>query len=98
MLKQQEFHIGVEAVIGGTALMLLLLEQIPGSHLQIIVTGIVRECGLHHYLKTQVAIKRQGLPQSRNLAVLCYMLAESGSLPQTYSATLTGRTYTPSAA
>ena len=48
-------------------------------------------------LKTQVAIKRQGLPQSGNLAVLCYMLAESGSLPQTYSATLTGRTYTPSA-
>lgn len=27
--------------------MLLLLDQIPGSHLQIIVTGIVRECGLH---------------------------------------------------
>ena len=42
--------------------------------------------------------KRQSLPQSRNLAVLCYMLAESDSFLQTHSATLTGRTYTPSAA
>jgi hypothetical protein len=32
-------------------------------------------------LKTQAAIKRQGFPQSRNLAVLCYMLAESGGSP-----------------
>ena len=31
--------------------MLLLLDQIPGSHLQIIVTGIVRECGLHRCSK-----------------------------------------------
>ena len=48
-------------------------------------------------LKTQAAIKRQGFPQSGDLAVLCYMLAESGSCPRLHNATLTGRTYTPSA-